>query len=87
MKKLFLIVAICLFACASTYPLKEFKSTLWKPSVEEQQAQRLNEETGEIITIDFKDIKLEDLILISPEDFINELKYQQLLIKSCATWR
>jgi hypothetical protein len=87
MKKLFIIIALGLFACASTYPLKDFKSKLWKPSVEDKQAQHLDEETQVVETIDFTDMKLEELIMISVDDYIKERKYQELLIKSCATWR
>lgn len=87
MKKIFVVLALCLFACASTYPIRDFEVQLWRPNVADQQAQRFNEETGEVITIDFKDQKLEDLIMLTPEDYIKERKYQELLIKSCAEWR
>lgn len=85
--KFIIIAALALIACASTYPPRDFVIKLWKPSVEAQRAEHLNEETQEIEIIDFKDIKLEDLIMMTPEDYIKERKYQELLIKSCKEWR
>ena len=87
MKKLLVIISLCLFACASTYPIKDFESKLWKPSVADQQAQHWNAETQIIETINFSDLSLEELIMISVDDYIKERKYQEVLIKSCKEWR
>ena len=85
LSKILLISLLC--ACASGPPPRDYEVALWAPNVETQSFSNYDEDTGITHTIFTAEDRFEDFILITPEDYLKERKYQELLIKSCKEWR
>ena len=85
LSRILLISMIC--ACASGPPPRDYEVSLWAPDHETQSFSHYDEATDITHTIYTDDPEFEDYILITPEDYVKERKYQELLIKSCERWR
>ena len=73
-------------ACSVMPPERNFSIKLWAAFPDSQTIERKNDQ-DEVEVIDTSSIEFGNYICITPEDYQKEREYQELLKKSCKTWR